>query len=225
MVLALDTSTPWMCAALWSPDGLRAECQLHLGRHMLARTASVVEQMLSSAGVGVQDLSICAGGIGPGSYTGLRIGLSIVQAMAAAKSLPLFGVRTSAVVAAAAGPSSAVYVLQETGRRTGQVAMSLYDCTVFPPRERLAPSLVYPQELGALWQEPGVVVGDAVDRVMRGVGQLPGVRVAWPESAIPRAALAARIAWHRFTHGERGDPSQVEGLYLTAPPVPSRGRQ
>lgn len=168
------------------------------------------------------DLTACAAGLGPGSYTGLRIGLSFMQGMCAARQIPLYGVDSSSVLASAVVERPLVYVLQESGRRGGQAAFSAYDTRFFPPQELLAPRLVEPERLPGLWRGGGIVIGDAATRVMSLVPELEGKLATAPEHHVPRAAILARIALHSWTAGEPGDPAAVQGIYLAAPPLPGK---
>ncbi|MCU0612430.1 MAG: tRNA (adenosine(37)-N6)-threonylcarbamoyltransferase complex dimerization subunit type 1 TsaB [Candidatus Eisenbacteria bacterium] len=220
MILALDTSTRWMAASLWADAGVLHECTVLLDRRMLARTPGLIASMLAGAEVSPADLTACAAGLGPGSYTGLRIGLGMLQGIAASRRIPLLGVASSLAMAAAVDARPLVYVLQESGRRTGHVAFSAYDTTVFPPRERISPRMASPEELNGLWAGEGIIIGDAAVRILEVCDGLTGTLVAQPEANIPRAAIIARIAWHRLESGEPGNPQDVEGIYLTVPPFP-----
>ncbi|MBN1425054.1 tRNA (adenosine(37)-N6)-threonylcarbamoyltransferase complex dimerization subunit type 1 TsaB [Candidatus Fermentibacteria bacterium] len=222
MLLALDTSTKWMTAALLSDAGLVVEHTALLDRRMLAQCPARLETILLQACVTSEELTACAAGLGPGSYTGLRIGLSIMQGIAFARQIPLHGVASSAVLASAAGERPLVYLLQESGRRTGHAAFSAYDTTVFPPRELLAPRLIQPAELPELWRGHGIVIGDAAARVMGLLPEIEGSLTTDPELSIPRAATLARIATHRWNAGDPGDPAAIQGIYLATPPLPQR---
>lgn len=221
IILALDTSTRWMTAALWTDAGLKVELTVLLDRTMLACCPMRLDAMLREAGVAPADLTACAGGIGPGSYTGLRIGLSLMQGIAVARRIPLYGVASSMVLAAAVAEHPLVYVIQESGRRTGHAAVSAYDTTTFPPGELVAPRLVQPAELPAMWRGAGIVIGDAAARVMGAVPELGG-RIAGETPPIPRASLLAAIASHRMRAKEVGNPAAAGGIYLAAPPLPQR---
>jgi tRNA threonylcarbamoyladenosine biosynthesis protein TsaB len=101
MLLALDTSTRTIGVALY--DGLRVLGEMVWtsdGFHTV-ELAPAVADSLARAGLQMKDLQALAVATGPGSFTGLRIGMALGKGMALARRLPLVGVRTLDVLAAA----------------------------------------------------------------------------------------------------------------------------
>ncbi|HEX7057769.1 MAG TPA: tRNA (adenosine(37)-N6)-threonylcarbamoyltransferase complex dimerization subunit type 1 TsaB [Bacilli bacterium] len=90
--LALDTSTPSMTIALFQKDRLLAESTSLSERNHSIRLVPAIRELLGSQGMTAADLrGICAG-VGPGSYTGVRIGVTAAKTIAWTRSLPLVGV-------------------------------------------------------------------------------------------------------------------------------------
>jgi len=100
MLLAIDTSTRIISLALHSGDTLLSECTLTIGNKHSELLAPMVQQVMEQSNVSTDDLTAMAVSIGPGSYTGLRIGVSLAKGMAAVHSLPLVGISTLDVLAA-----------------------------------------------------------------------------------------------------------------------------
>lgn len=130
-------------------------------RHTTRLLALVVET-LGEAGCGWADLSRIAVGVGPGTFTGLRIGISTARALAAARDVPLVGVSTlrslaHGAAAAAAGEGRAVLAVLDA--RRGEVfAAGWSPGTVGDPGTQplLAPSALSPRELADLsWAPAG----------------------------------------------------------------------
>lgn len=104
LILALETSTR-LCSVALGRDGVvladrdvESECLEHA-----EKVNVLIAEVLEEAGVGMKDLHAVAVGIGPGSYTGLRIGLSVAKGLCHALGVPIIGVGTLDVLAAAGG--------------------------------------------------------------------------------------------------------------------------
>ncbi|WP_058301421.1 tRNA (adenosine(37)-N6)-threonylcarbamoyltransferase complex dimerization subunit type 1 TsaB [Gorillibacterium timonense] len=140
-LLVIDTSSASMTAALLEGNRLIAERKLHAERNHSIRLLPLVEEMLESAGVKPAELSAIATGVGPGSYTGVRIGVTVAKTMAWAQQIPVAGVSSLASLAlgtllpdgekapavtadvAEAGP---VWIVPLLGARRGQAYTALF---------------------------------------------------------------------------------------------------
>lgn len=91
-LLALETSGARLSVALWGPAGLLDEAQLDPSARHGSALAPAAEALLAKAGLRVRDLGAVAVSLGPGSWTGLRIGLAAAKAMAWGAGLDLVGV-------------------------------------------------------------------------------------------------------------------------------------
>ena len=132
LVVALDTSTDMLaCAARWI-DGQTGETKLVSGDHMCRRHANVelvntVDGMLAQAGLDRSDVGCYVVGRGPGSFTGVRIGISTAKGLARGANVPLLGVSTldaCAWTAWKAGVRGKLGILADAMR--GEVYPALY---------------------------------------------------------------------------------------------------
>ena len=103
MLLAIDTATCLLGIALHDGDRLLAECTLVVDRSHSAVLAPMIKQIMERTGVTGDELTGLAVSVGPGSYTGLRIGVALAKGMAAARGLPLVPVTTLDTLAAGQG--------------------------------------------------------------------------------------------------------------------------
>lgn len=116
LVLAVDTSTDVRV-------GLARDGEVLVRRHVadtrahLESLVPLIREALAEAGVGVPDLDLITVGLGPGPFTGLRVGIAAAQMLAAARDLPLHGVCSLDVVAAAAGRDDEFVVASDARRK------------------------------------------------------------------------------------------------------------
>ena len=159
VVVGLDTATPATAAAVLLADGRTVE-----RRHdpeagerpgHAPRLLALIEAALADAGTGWADIGRLAVGVGPGGFTGLRIGIATARGLAQARGIPLVGVGSlEALAAGHAGPVAAVL-----DARRGEAFLGAYE----DGRELLAPAALGPEALqaavAALPGEP-LAVGD-----------------------------------------------------------------
>lgn len=100
--LGLDTATPYLALALWWPGTNRTvRAAERVDRELAARLAGAVAAFLEAHGVGAADLGGIGVGVGPGSYTGARVGVAFALGLARAHGLTVVGAASDAARAAA----------------------------------------------------------------------------------------------------------------------------
>lgn len=125
-LLAVDTTTPRGSVAVLSDAGVEAEVRLATTDGHSRWLLPAVDMLLRGLGVDAFSLDAFAVTIGPGSFTGLRIGLSSVQGLALASGRPCIGLSTLDVLgSAAAGSGSTVLALMDAFR--GEFYSAAYD--------------------------------------------------------------------------------------------------
>jgi len=195
-VLGLDTSTSAASACVLRGDGESFEVappaeRLQSPPAHASELMPAVADVMDRAGVGWDDLDALAVGVGPGTFTGLRIGLATARALASANGLPLR--RVSSLAALAAGIDASLRLPLIDARR-GELFGALYDAD-----ERLwAPFAAPPEELVARLREGGftpLAAGDGSVR-FRGMLEEAGVPVAPDDSQahVVRAVHVCRLA-------------------------------
>ena len=138
--LALDTSTEYLSLALHTPQGLFVHAE-HVAQKHAELTLPALEQLLLQASTRRADLAGIAYGMGPGSFTGLRIGCGIAQGLAFGLGLPVVGVSTLAALAAQCGADRAYVCLDA---RMNQVYCAAYERVGTEWQEVLAADVVNP---------------------------------------------------------------------------------
>jgi len=151
LVLVLDTATPTLVAGLadWSKHGatdVLAERAVPSGNRHAELLAPAITSVLDDAGLTMADLDVVVTGLGPGPFTGLRVGVVTAAALADARGLPVIGV--CSLDAVGTGARTVV-----TDARRKEVYWAAYDES---GARTEGPGVVRPEELG----RPGPFVGD-----------------------------------------------------------------
>jgi tRNA threonylcarbamoyladenosine biosynthesis protein TsaB len=236
LILAADTSTKSASVALVRDGAVLGETTLSLGRAHATTFVPALEELMRRCGVAHADLDAYACTTGPGSYTGIRIGLATVQMMAFAAGKPAYGASTLDALALPLRVSPALVVCPMIDARGGRVFASALPgaagaqgtgAEAAVDEDRLVPEGNYPVEVfaerlaEALRTSPGataVLCGDAAplcaDRLR---ALLPGADVRTAQGALlaPLASSAALLAAHRAAAGAPGDPAGLAASYLS----------
>ncbi len=222
-ILALDSAATAASCALYEDGTLLAENYQRAGLTHSRTLLPMAESMLSSCGIGMDGVDCLAVSAGPGSFTGLRIGISLVKGLAAAKNLPCIGVSTLEAIACGAEKADAVLCVV-LDARAGQVYNALFDLSGDGPVRLTGDRAIRTDELCEELKKidkPVVLAGDGTHLLPESYGRLPehlrygrafGVARAaeklWLETPEEergkRFAAAALVpAYHRLPQAER----------------------
>ena len=210
MLLAIDTSTQQIGLACYTEQGLLAECIWDSGRNHTMQLMPQLDLLLAHLGRGPEALVALALAIGPGSWSGLRVGLSIAKGFALAHSMPVIGVNIlDALVYQFAGLGLPVVPLIRLGRER---FASL-------ERQLQAPYSVTLAELAADIREPVLFCGDIDGAVRTQLHELLGERAHFPALAASarRPGYLAELGWQRFQRADFDDAVTLEPIYLGQP--------
>jgi len=173
IVLGIDTATTIASVGIVSsqrPDVQRADGS---ARHA-AMLLRLIEEALGAAGARLSDLDRLAVSIGPGSFTGLRVGLSIAKGLAVAAKIPVVGVPTLAAYARAVGPRHGM-VVPVLDARKGEVYAAAYRWQDGELVSVFGPQAFTPDDLARRLDEPATLVGDGVDAYAELWARIPAV--------------------------------------------------
>ncbi|MBB3345113.1 tRNA (adenosine(37)-N6)-threonylcarbamoyltransferase complex dimerization subunit type 1 TsaB [Luteimonas sp. RC10] len=214
-LLAFETATEACSVALWD-DG----CVLHRSEIAPRRHAELAlpwaEALLAEAGIARRQLDAVAVSRGPGAFTGVRLGIALVQGVALALDRPVVAVSTLAVLAMRAGAGEGAHVLAAIDARMGEVYRAAFAMRADGPEamsdERVgAPDTVELPGTGAAWSGVGTGFGVADGVLAARLGASPARIDA---TALPQAADLAALAAAAFARGEAVAPERVEPAYL-----------
>jgi tRNA threonylcarbamoyladenosine biosynthesis protein TsaB len=203
LILAFDTATPSTAVAVWAPDGPQVErrddpAPGEWPRHA-ERLLALADEALREARVGWDDLERLAVGIGPGGFTGLRLGVSTARALAQGRGLPVVGVSS---LEALAEPLNAPAVAAVIDARRGEVFAAAWR----DGAPLLEPAALAPEALVARLQEGIVAVGDGAVRFRE---QLERAGAAVPADGSPAHRVSA-LAVARLAQGR--EPADRDAL-------------
>ena len=210
-IAALETSGRIGGVALADGDRLISESFFERGMVHGRELVPTLQRLLREAGWGVKDVETFAVSQGPGSYTGLRVGIATARTLAWATGARLVGVCTLDAMARNPAPGGE-WICPVLDARWGQVYAALYRGGSPPVRER-GPLAAGPEEFVASLPAGTLVYGSALERY----GALFRSRdfaIGDPALGNARASAVAALAWERASRGEADDPHSLAPLYL-----------
>jgi tRNA threonylcarbamoyladenosine biosynthesis protein TsaB len=210
LLLALDTSTSTASVALFDGERVLSETTWLAGREHSTRVLSEVDLAFERSGKNVEQLTGLVVARGPGSYTGVRVAISVAKGMAAALGVPAWGVSSLDILAwAACDTPIPVRAILEAGR--GRYVAGLY-------QRGLAagpPSLFTLEQLTDLFDRETLVVGELSAEARDRLRQVPFVRLAPLAASARRAGFLAELGWRQAQSGQIGDPSTLDAYYAS----------
>lgn len=208
-LLAIDTSTEQAGLALFDGEFV-SEISWPAGRSQTVSVLPRISDLLTSQGLGIEDVGAVGVARGPGTFTGLRVGLSIAKGMTIVPGRSLIAVDTLRIAAApfiAAGVSTLAVL--PAGRRRLVWAVYEEGRAPAPPRNTTLDALL--EYLGS--RPPFTVVGE-LSPDQRAAVAGAGWPVVAGASGSRRPGVLADLAWDRWQRGDKDDPVAIEPLYL-----------
>ncbi len=224
-ILAVETATLAGSAALLQAGRVVGQNLVDIALTHSERLMAMVDRLLRDCEWEIADLEGLAVSIGPGSFTGLRIGVATVKGLALALGLPVAPVPTLDALASNL-PFADAPVCPLLDARKGEVYLSLYrwslnrmerqwEYLALPPRaaaDRLAP--------------PVIVLGDGAAVCLPFLDRLgAGLRVAPASHSMPSAAVVGQLGSVLLESGHGVAPEGLEPLYLRPSEAELRGRR
>ena len=222
MLLAIDTATSWTGLALHDGEAIVAEWGWRAGNKQTTELAPAVKQLLGQVAAAATSIQAVAVALGPGSYTGLRIGLGFAKGLALANQIPLIGVPTLDILAASVGELPGRLLLAAEAGRT-RVCVAVYQW-----QKRQGWQTTQRSE-NLTWEELLTKIGEAEAGPLYFAGEIaPGAarlirnrskqfHLLAAANNPHRAGFLADLAWHRFRKNQTDDPASLTPIYLRDP--------
>ncbi len=221
MLLAVDTSTAQMGLALYDGSQVISEYTWRSRQRHTVELAPAVSGLLEHCSLTMEDVSALGVALGPGSFTSLRVGLSLVKGLVLARHLPLIGVPTLDILAAAQKPSRfPLAVAIQAGR--GRLALGWYKRSKNCWQARGLARVVTVEALINEVQSPAIVCGEFTSAERAQLAVKTEIRLVSPALSVRRPAVLAELAWARWQMGKVDDEATLAPIYLhVAEPIPA----
>jgi tRNA threonylcarbamoyladenosine biosynthesis protein TsaB len=213
MLLAVDTSTTQVGLALYNENAVLAEMIWTSKQHHTSQLASALSNLMKRCDVTMDKIEALGVAIGPGSFTSLRVGLSLVKGIAFARNIPVIGIPTLDVIAMAQplNKKSLISVLQ-AGRT--RLAFGVYksDKKQWQAEGEVRSGSV--DELLSQIEESTIVAGELTSEQRKKISKHKKVLLASPANCVKRPAVLAELAWARWQKNQVDDVATLAPIYL-----------
>ena len=214
MLLAIDTSTEWIGIALFNGTNVLAEQIWRSKNYHTVELVPAIKEMLTKTQTKASSLTGIGVALGPGSFTGLRIGLSVAKGIALGQKLPVAGIPTLEILAAAQpGLRRPMLAFLEVGR--GRYAYARYQYKQGSWQAITDIAVNYIRDMASTIKSPIYVVGDMDAEQRQILGRKwKTARLASPSLCLRRPAVLAELAWAKIQAGQADDAASLAPIYV-----------
>ncbi len=219
LILGIESATSRVGCAIGGHEGTIASAHSSRGRRHAESLAPQIKFVAEQAGVQLADIGAIAIDIGPGLFTGLRVGVTTALALATTLRIPMIGVTSLDLLAFPVGHTHRMITAAVDARR-GEVFHATYRPVPGGMQRITEPAVGEPEELRS------AIVAEAADVLIVGDGALAhrhlfedvsGVEIADEVLAFPSASALVSLAHARAMREEFVRPDEIEPLYLRRP--------
>lgn len=214
MLLALDTSTQTVGIALYDGAQIIAETIWQTHAHHTVEVAPAINSLLERCHIKTTEIEALGVALGPGSFTGLRIGLSVAKGLALALRIPLIGIPTLDFLAAAQ-PVQDLPLAAVLAAGRGRIAVGWFSAGRHGWEQKGEPVVTTAEALYEQIEEPTLVCGEltAADRQLLSKKRR-SILLASPAMSLRRPSYLSELAWKRWRAGKVDDSISLAPLYL-----------
>lgn len=219
LILGIESATAQVGCAIGGHEGVLASAHSTRARRHAESLAPQIDFVRRQARIEMREISVVAVDVGPGLFTGLRVGLATAMSTAFALNVPMIGVSSLDLLAFSARYSPRAIVVIIDARR-GEVFSATYrqvpgGVQRITEHQVQTPDVLAAELLAA--GEEALLVGDGALRYRESFADLGGVEFADQALAHPRADALVTLAHHRALREEFVQPNELEPLYLRRP--------
>jgi tRNA threonylcarbamoyladenosine biosynthesis protein TsaB len=220
MQVAIDTSTGLISIALSRRGEILAELSWHSERNHTVELLPNLIHLLGQVRGSPQSIDAVVVARGPGSFNGLRVGISTAKGLALALGIPLAGISTLEVEAFAhADTRLPLCPIHNAGRM--EIAAALYQMRGRNFQQLIPEHITTVDELCSQIRKKTLFCGELSPEVEAELKGKLADKAVIPNSAarLRRAGFLAQLGWQRLSNGDHDDPSTIQPLYLRQPPI------
>lgn len=212
-ILGIDTSTNFLSLAL-SDEKKTYEYRLEVGRKMSLKLSQTIKRVMDELAWGIAQIDYFACGIGPGSFTGVRIGLATIKGLAWSMRKPVIGISTLDIIACNAKAQG------ETVSPVIDAKRNLIYCSAYKIKngipKRIMPYMLLTEGQFLEKARPNsIILGDAVALYGEGIlRKVKGARVLEKDYWYPRPGNIIELARERIKERKYSNPFEVLPIYL-----------
>jgi tRNA threonylcarbamoyladenosine biosynthesis protein TsaB len=218
--LAIDTATRYSSVALVNGDKVAGENLLYGQKNHSEKLLSLVDELFKNTRVAPGSIDLIAVSSGPGSFTGLRVGISTAQGLAFSLGKDLTGVSTLEVLASQVCCMYQGFICPMIDARKQQVYTCLYKCAEKGKLEKvIGETVVGPEKWLLDLPAPVLFLGDGVCsyRKIIKTTMKKNCTILPFYFGIPRASTLAHIAMKRYLKNRRNELEQIAPMYIRPP--------
>jgi tRNA threonylcarbamoyladenosine biosynthesis protein TsaB len=219
LILGIESATAQVGCAIGGHEGVLASAHSARGRRHAESLAPQIEFTLAQARIDISEISAVAVDVGPGLFTGLRVGISTAMATAFGLSVPMIGVSSLDLLAFPVRHTRRLIAATIDARR-GELFTAFYRQVPGGVQRVSEPHVVTPDDLYGELQAAStecLVVGDGALRYRDMLEGLTKVEIADESLAYPSAASLVALAHARALREEFVQPAEIKPLYLRRP--------
>ena len=221
IILAFDGTAKCASCAVLRDDVCLGEYNIDNGLTQSELLLPMAESLMKSLKMSFSDVELYATSVGPGSFTGVRIGAALVKGLAFGRNIPCASVSTLDALAENARGLSGIIVPAMDARR-GQVYTAIFRCDGENMKKLTEDMAISIKDLGTMLREYGnepiYLVGDGYEVARKGLTE-DGLKIEITPKALRNesAASVARVALRQYKEGKAVSDSELAPTYLRLP--------
>ena len=220
MQLAIDTSTDTASVAIVQDSEVLAELTWRSGQNHSVELLPHLSNLLNQVGLALQSASGIIVAKGPGSFNGLRVGVSTAKGLAFSLGIPIVGISTLEVEAYPyAETGLPICPISNAGR--AEIATAMYQKQGERWRQLSTEQITTVETLCSRITTPTIFCGEFIPAITARLREQLGDRAVIPGSAsrLRRAGFLAELGLQRLKAGDSDNPATLQPIYLRRPPI------